>query len=517
MRNCVAPPVAGWSRRCPRRERGEGCSRKREGRVNGSTSVSSGVSATIRGNLRTLGLTKEAHEGYRSGSQYGRGPAGDDMSRKMAVTIGAVAIGIAATIALFRTFGTSNSASAQDLLAKAATADVSPQPGTILHLKTRVLSRTKPSALRLQDPYHLDRYQTTPEVSIGDAWFEADASGKIVRRYTAVTDENGVLIQEESRVSSAEELVYNVADNVVERIPSDAGSQGGALQTIDVSTSRPGAQIRSAGSTQIAGIDAKRVTIDTPPVILPPREVAYERPYVRDLTPTLVRETFNINPTNGAILGYSVDLMEGNTPTRVSERTVLTLESVAPADLPSGFFELKHATGIPELQDSSNAPKPPTFVADSLDDSRLAGKRVVTLPEAQKYGLLFAGVHGAEAPVPPPPGGRDIRVADEYGLALTAEYQGAKGADGGIPTLRITVGARADLLPLLQSALPFWSSSSPVAVSAFGKTSDAWLMQGVGDTAVILERDGAIVMWDAQGIDASTLLQIVASSLEVEG
>lgn len=441
------------------------------------------------------------------------------MRPRVVIAVSCVAVALLAVTALLQSFGSSQSVSAQDLLAKAADADVDQEPDTVLHLKTRLFLRTKPQELRLRDPYHLDQYATTPEVLIGDSWYQADASGRVIRRYTSVMDESGNLTQE-SRFSNGESLLYDVASNVVERIPVGERSEGGALQPTEIADIRPGAEIRSAADAKIAGVDAKGVVVDTPPAALSADDIAddtaYVRPYVRDLTPTLVRENFNIDPKNGVVLSYSVDLLDREVSTRVSESLVLALEYVAQSDFPSEFFELKHADGVPLLEDGTSSANSGTFLADSIGDSRLKGKLVVTVPDPQKYGLAFAGVHGSESTVVPAAGSGDAWMADAYGLALTTEYQAPKNKDGNTPTVRIIVGARADLLPLLQSALPFWSRSSPVAVSAFGVSSDAWLVEGRALAAVIFERGDAVVMWIAQGVGVDSLLGIVSESTEVQ-
>lgn len=380
----------------------------------------------------------------------------------------------------------------------------------------RVVSRTKPAELRLQDPYHLDRYQSVPEVTIEDAWFQADASGEVAQRYTLVTDEKGV-VQESSRVSNAEEFNYSVGDNLVERVPAPtAGFNDSVLETIDAPSVPSGATVKSAGTAQIAGIDTKVVEVDSPPVNLLNDEVAYERPYVRDLAPSLVRVLYNIDPTDGAVLSHTIDLVNGQTSVRVSERTVLAMETVSATDLPSDFFELKHAAGVPRLETTVLTPNANGFQADSLDDPRLAGRNVVSVDAADTLGLSLVGVSAATTRVNPPAGSGDARFADAYGLATTTEYRGAPDASGQRATLRIVTGSATDLVPLLRSALPFWSKSSQVTVSPSGVSSSAWLVEGSDEYMVILERDGSLVMWDAQGMSSDALLRIVSASSEVK-
>jgi hypothetical protein len=242
--------------------------------------------------------------------------------------------------------------------------------------------------------------------------------------------------------------------------------------------------------------------------------VAYERPYVRDLAPDLVHEEYNIDPTDGAVLSHTIDLVAGGTPVRVSERTVLAIETLSASALPSDFFTLKHAAGVPRLDGTVLTENAGGFLAGSTDDPRLAGKHVVTVEAADDLGLSLVGVSAAMNRVDPPPGSGDARVADTYGLAATTEYRGAPDASGQRSTLRIVSGSAVDLAPLLRSALPFWSKASQVSVSPSGVTSSAWLVESAGESMVILERDGNLVMWDAQGMSSEALLRIVSASSE---
>lgn len=435
----------------------------------------------------------------------------DTMARRSVPLALALVAFCAALIALIYWRG-GEEVSAEQLLERAASAGLDVPPSSILHLQTSIYLRTKPQELRLQDPYHRDPYEAFPENVVADAWFETGGAGELTRRYTVVTAEDGKVIQEELRDSPAEEQLYVVAEGVIEKMPVDENAPVRPLDVIDIAALPSGAEVKDAGAGEIAGIRTRVVKVISAPVQFSSAESAYERPYVRDLDPESVVNTFEIDPTSNAVLARTIDLVDEAGVTRVSRREVRVLETMPSSSALDDLFEFKHAAGVPTLEEANDVAEPETFVARSLSDSRLRGLGAVVVPAAEDHGLSFVRVHGALDSVTPPIDLRDIRLADIFGLAVATEYKGPAAVPGEHASLRILSGQKERLLPILRSQLPFWSHSELVEMKVFGKRIPVWHLDGDDVSAAIAEYDGKIIFWEGQGLSQEALLSLISDS-----
>ncbi len=408
--------------------------------------------------------------------------------------------------------GPSNEVDAQAVLDRAVNAEIRPGPDETLHLLTRQYSRVEPAENRPSDPYHYDLYEAEPETMYVDAWFKADQMGNVLSRYTAVMDSSGRLVQEESRAESNVERIYRPSLGGVQVLQVET-SEKPTLRSISIPEKRPWSEVAIAGTGFMVGQETTIIEIRTKTSPVSGSDNVYQRPYTADLRPVQGLETVEIANDSGNVLRYSVDLLlDTGGVVRIVDTEVQNVE-VVPGK-PTDFFALKDGANAPLIAEApARPPVPVTYSA--VEDvpsgtTFVTTEAVITSPDSATILFLGSIVGAAEKREPDVPN-RDIRTASMYGLSHTSTYTVAVA--GPSPTvLRITVGSKDDLLPLLTSTPPWWHSSKEINVSIEGVRSKPWLMTGDGQM-IVVERNGLLIVWEAQNLSEEDLVRAVAATV----
>jgi hypothetical protein len=429
--------------------------------------------------------------------------------RKIVVVL-AIALPTAVVIAVAVSLASScNKADAQTVFDEAVNSDIRPAPGRILHLTTRQYSRVQPAPERPQDPYHLDLYDPEPETKYVDAWFEADPEGNIAGRYTTVEDENGVLVQEESRAQPTLEHIFRPALGGVQAIEVNPETQP-ELRSISVPAERPNSKLRIIGHGFRMDEETTILEIRTEMTPTGESDNVYQRPFTADLEAVEGVETVEIGDESRNVLRYSVDLLQADgTSVRIIDTEVQTIEQTdGPMD-----FSLKYGVGAPILSDTPIQPPAPLTYSSVEDVPSGSPVAIVDLGVALQHSetsLRLDSISTAAPPTPPDLPSRDIRTASRYGLAMTTTY--SSGETSALPrVLRVTVGRSADLLPLLTSVPPSWSEAEELILEIGGISGPAWLLTGSAQM-IIAERRGLVITVEAQNLSQEELVRLAAST-----
>lgn len=428
--------------------------------------------------------------------------------RKIVVVL-AIALPAALVIAVVVSLSSSsNKADAQAVFDEAVNSDIRPTPGRILHLTTRQYSRVQPARDRPQDPYHLDLYEAEPETRYVDAWFEADPEGNISRRYTTVKDENGLLVQEESRTQPTFEYIFRPALGGVQVIEVNPETQP-KLRSISVPAERPNSKLRIIGHGFRMDEETTIIEIRTQMAPAGESDNIFQRPFTADLEAVEGVETVEIGDESRNVLRYSVDVLQTDgTSVRIIDTEVLTIEQTdGPMD-----FSLKYGVGAPVLSDTPVQPPAPLTYSSVDDVPSGSPVAIVDLEVALQHSgtsLQLDSISTAAPPTQPDFPSRDIRTASRYGLATTATYS-SRETSPLPPVLRVTIGKSADLLPLLSSVPPSWSEAEELVLEIGGISGPAWLLTGSAQM-IIAERGDVVIAVEAQNLSKEDLVRLAAS------
>lgn len=394
----------------------------------------------------------------------------------------------------------------------------------VWHSKTTVYQRTNPNASEPLDPYHQSVSKLLSDTYEVEYWVRGGGTNQ--QRSTARDSRSGQILFDHLRNGDFYGY-YNVASGyafILPHTPDQSMTSEPPLPFPEVAR-RKGLKIIG---TTISAWDKLAWVIQTQDQVSAKEDlteitnsltpIAFQRPYLMDLTPTSLNYRWIIDQESGRMVSYEWWAITASGPVLI-ERIENRPPEIVPLDAVPADWLAFPPEGVPVRKVGQASVPGHESTLMSLEQAVAAADFNVFLPDVSNSPLTRTDVifkpQAESREVWQDTWRFDIQDASTHGLALEVIYLPERPDNDH--ALAVIQGPSERLVPLMRETIPIWTQSHPVRLTIDGQETEAWVASGgtldspPKRIAIMLELQKTFLFIVGQGYPEEQVLDFVST------